>query len=528
MEHPRERPTIAMGIETEHSIYAESPDPSERRNFNKAVDALVSEVFDSPQFMGPQFDRSFGGGFTQFLHNGARLYNDIQAPEYSTPECQNPYTMVVHEVAGGRIVQQAAKWASETLGYPLTVHRKNSDGHGHAYGNHENYCIRPKLFNELMREPVNPSQTVLATFLIVRQVLTGAGKVGVECHDERFPFQLSQRWDFCNQFRANVTRTNRPLFQTRNEPHANAEKWRRLHYIMGDANMCEISTYLKMGLTSLMLMLLQDYERASYNLPTFMDDVEHYNRVGQVISWDVSFVGRPAVEMTQRTGSDVVLAMSTPEILQRYIDRLAEYVETRPFRDERERTIYRDVIERSQEYLGLIRAGKAQELYGKLDWPTKYWMLQRYMDKKGRSWVDATRDEHLQRRLRLIADHAYTWLDSEHGTYFKLLRAGHITKLVDESEVRDAMFTPPPGRPQLRTMVINKLLPSIVPMGIDWDEVVVPNPRDPGKNWTIKLQDPMLVVSPLIRALVEDSTDVRQREKELKEAVKLQSTKEGL
>src|SRR3954465_10278194 len=190
------------------------------------------------------------------LPNGARYYVDHAHPEYSTPECAGPHDLVVHDKAGERILERSLEELHRVLppGQRVAIYKNNSDGKGNSYGTHENYLVdRATPFARIARD--------LTPFFVSRQVFTGAGKVGVEgAWDDRGEpiYQLTQRADF---FEAEVgleTTLKRPIINTRDEPHADPEKYRRLHVIVGDANMCEVSTFLKLGTTALVLKMVED------------------------------------------------------------------------------------------------------------------------------------------------------------------------------------------------------------------------------------------------------------------------------
>ncbi|MGH2697536.1 MAG: proteasome accessory factor PafA2 family protein, partial [Actinomycetota bacterium] len=190
------------------------------------------------------------------LPNGARYYVDHAHPEYSTPESAAPRDLVVHDKAGERILERSLELARELLppGERISVYKNNTDGKGNSYGCHENYLVdRATPFSRIVRD--------LTPFFVTRQIFTGAGKVGVESsrvEGANVPYQLSQRTDF---FEAEVgleTTLKRPIINTRDEPHADPEKYRRLHVIIGDANMCEVATFLKVGTTALVLKMIED------------------------------------------------------------------------------------------------------------------------------------------------------------------------------------------------------------------------------------------------------------------------------
>ena len=187
------------------------------------------------------------------LQNGARFYNDHTHPEYSTPECRRLIDLVAHDRAGERVVQQAADKRNQELGSAaVQLYKNNTDFHGHSYGCHDNYLVARTI-------PFPKLQAELIPFLVSRQVIAGAGKVGTEKQEQGYlpgGFQLSQRADFMEAELGVDTMFNRPILNTRDEPHADRTKYRRLHLILGDANMCEYATALKVGTTRVVLDLI--------------------------------------------------------------------------------------------------------------------------------------------------------------------------------------------------------------------------------------------------------------------------------
>src|ERR1700761_7213116 len=186
------------------------------------------------------------------LTNGARLYVDHAHPEYSTPECTNPLSVVIWDKAGERIMAEAAERAATIPGAaPIQLYKNNTDNKGASYGTHENYLMRRATpFADIVRH--------LTPFFVTRQVVCGAGRVGIGADGRGTGFQLSQRADFFEVEVGLETTLKRPIINTRDEPHADPEKYRRLHVIIGDANLSEVAAYLKMGTTALVLAMIED------------------------------------------------------------------------------------------------------------------------------------------------------------------------------------------------------------------------------------------------------------------------------
>src|SRR3954451_18177825 len=187
------------------------------------------------------------------LTNGARLYVDHAHPEYSTPEVTNPRDAVLWDKAGERVMAAAAEHAAKTIpgAAGIQLYKNNTDNKGASYGCHENYLMRRQTpFADIVRH--------LTPFFVTRQVMVGAGRVGIGQDGRQHGFQISQRADFFEVEVGLETTLKRPIINTRDEPHADPERYRRLHVIIGDANMSEISTYLKVGTTALVLAMIED------------------------------------------------------------------------------------------------------------------------------------------------------------------------------------------------------------------------------------------------------------------------------
>src|SRR6476660_10643644 len=208
---------------------------------------LTREAADSSQLTDEDL-----GLANVILTNGARLYVDHAHPEYSAPETTDPLSAVIWDKAGERVMAAAATAAAAIPGgQPIQLYKNNTDSKGASYGCHENYLMsRATPFADIVRH--------LTPFFVSRQVVCGAGRVGLGADGRNEGFQISQRADFFEVEVGLETTLKRPIINTRDEPHADPEKYRRLHVIIGDANLSEISTYLKLGTTSLVLAMFED------------------------------------------------------------------------------------------------------------------------------------------------------------------------------------------------------------------------------------------------------------------------------
>src|ERR671926_864360 len=212
--------------------------------------------FDLSRSAGPPpvVDADEVGAANMILTNGARLYVDHAHPEYSAPECTDPLDAVIWDKAGERVMADAAARAAMVPGTnPIQLYKNNTDNKGASYGCHENYLMRRETpFSDIVRH--------LTPFFVTRQVVCGAGRVGIGVGGRGDGFQISQRADFFEVEVGLETTLKRPIINTRDEPHADPEKYRRLHVIIGDANMSEVSTYLKVGTTALVLSMIEHGE----------------------------------------------------------------------------------------------------------------------------------------------------------------------------------------------------------------------------------------------------------------------------
>src|SRR6266568_2601768 len=208
---------------------------------------LTREAADSSQLTDEDL-----GLANVILTNGGRLYVDHAHPEYSSPECTNPLSVVIWDKAGERVMAEAAAKAATVPGSsPIQLYKNNTDNKGASYGSHENYLMRRGTpFADIVR--------FLVPFFVSRQVICGAGRVGIGADGRGSGFQISQRADFFEVEVGLETTLKRPIINTRDEPHADPEKYRRLHVIIGDANLSEVSTYLKVGTTALVLAMIED------------------------------------------------------------------------------------------------------------------------------------------------------------------------------------------------------------------------------------------------------------------------------
>jgi proteasome accessory factor A len=376
------------------------------------------------------------------LTNGARLYVDHAHPEYSTPEVTNPRDCVVWDKAGERIMALAAERALAIPGTaPIHLYKNNTDGKGASYGTHENYLMaRSTAFAEIVRH--------LTPFFVSRQVVTGAGRVGTGQDGRGVGFQLSQRADFFEVEVGLETTLKRPIINTRDEPHADPEKYRRLHVIIGDANLSEISTYLKVGSTCLVLSMIEDRWLTDNGVDLQIDAPVSSLRA---VSHDPSL----SHLLTLRDGRK----LTAVQLQLEYLEQARKYVEDRLGADVDDQTT--DILTRWESVLDRL-SSDPMSLSGELDWVAKLSLLEGYREREGLEWDAA--------KLHLV-DLQYSDVRPDKGLYNRLVARGTMQTLVAPAEVDRAVTEPPEDtRAYFRGRCLAKYPTEIA--AASWDSVI--------------------------------------------------------
>ncbi len=373
------------------------------------------------------------------LTNGARLYVDHAHPEYSTPEVTSPLDVVLWEKAGEQVMLDAQRRAGQLPGgTPIALYKNNTDNKGASYGTHENYLMRRSTpFSDIVRH--------LTPFFVSRQVVCGAGRVGIGQDGREHGFQISQRADFFEVEVGLETTLKRPIINTRDEPHADPEKYRRLHVIIGDANLSEISTYLKVGTTSLVLAMIED------------------KFIGSDLTIDGPVAALRAVSHDPSLQQTIALndgrALTGVQLQLEYLDLAKKYVEDRLGADADAQTV--DILRRWESVLDRLERDPmlcAREL----DWVAKLQLLEQYRDRDGLAWDDA--------KLALI-DLQYSDIRPEKGLYNKLVASGRFDRLLDDVSVERAMHDPPTDtRAYFRGRCLEKYAEHVA--AASWDSVI--------------------------------------------------------
>ncbi len=345
------------------------------------------------------------------LTNGGRLYVDHAHPEYSSPEVTNPRDGVIWDKAGERIMARATDLVRNLPGaQPVNLYKNNTDNKGASYGTHENYLMaRSTPFAEIVRH--------LTPFFVSRQVVTGAGRVGIGQDGRTHGFQISQRADFFEVEVGLETTLKRPIINTRDEPHADPEKYRRLHVIVGDANLAEVSTYLKLGTTSLVLAML---EAGTLEIDAVLDDPvrEMHN-----VSHDPAL----AHLLKLRSGRRITAVQMQME----YLEQARKHVENTLGDDVDAQTA--DVLDRWESVLSRLESDPLS-LSSELDWIAKLAILEGYRSRDHIDWDHA--------RLHLV-DLQYSDVRPDKGLAQRLQLRGSLVRITTDAEVEAAVSSPP-------------------------------------------------------------------------------------
>jgi proteasome accessory factor A len=395
---------------------------------------LAAEAADASQLTDEDL-----GLANVILTNGARLYVDHAHPEYSAPECTNPRDAVTWDKAGERVMAEAATRAASLPGGPtIQLYKNNTDNKGVSYGCHENYLMnRATPFADIVRH--------LTPFFVSRQIVCGAGRVGRGADGREEGFQISQRADFFEVEVGLETTLKRPIINTRDEPHADPDKYRRLHVIIGDANMSEVSTYLKLGTTALVLSMVEDrFLAADLTIEAPVAEL-------RAISHDPSL--RHLV--TLRDGR----RMTAVQLQMEYLELARKYSEDKYGTDVDDITA--DVLNRWESVLGRL-ADEPMLTARELDWVAKLEILEGYRSRDGLAWNHP--------RLQLV-DLQYSDVRADRGLYNRLVSNGRMVRLTTEDEVLAAKDDPPEDtRAYFRGRCLRKYPDAVA--AASWDSVI--------------------------------------------------------
>jgi proteasome accessory factor A len=388
------------GIETEYGITFSlrgqrrlSPDEVSRFLFRKVV--------------------AWGRSSNVFLENGSRLYLDVGShPEYATAECDTLVDAVAQDKAGESILRELVEYAQgqlsdEGIRGDIYLFKNNTDSTGNSYGCHENYCI--ERIDDLSR-----LEQVFIPYLISRQIFTGAGKVVTNAKGTAY--SMSQRAEHIWEAISSATTRSRPIINTRDEPHADPEKYRRLHVIVGDSNMSEFATYLKLGTAAVVLAMIEDRNTVlrDYNMASPINALRD-------ISYDLW--SKEPVKLTN--GRD----LTALEIQDDLCERAELFLQGHPLPADQVHAVqlWREVIEQYRnDPMGLA---------DRVDWIAKLQIIERERERSGVELSDP--------KIALI-DLLYHDTSFERGLYYRRQARGHLRRIVTDEEIATATHTPPP------------------------------------------------------------------------------------
>ncbi|MDT7571833.1 MAG: proteasome accessory factor [Actinomycetota bacterium] len=434
------------GILTEPDTAALYRRHVERRIFGLENEYGVTCTFRGQRRLSPDevarylFRRvvSWGRSSNVFLKNGARLYLDVGShPEYATPECDNVIDLVTHDKAGertleGLLMDAERRLREEGIAGDIYLFKNNTDSAGNSYGCHENYLVgRHGEFSRLA--------DVLIPFLVTRQIICGAGKVlqtprgAVYC--------VSQRAEHIWEGVSSATTRSRPIINTRDEPHADAERFRRLHVIVGDSNMNEVTTLLKVGTTDLVLRMIE--------AGVIMRDLTLENPIRAIREVSHDLTGRRKIKLANGREASAL------EIQREYFDKATDFIDRRGG----DPTVKR-VLELWGRTLTAIDTGDLSLVDREIDWVTKYQLIERYR---------ARDDLPLSSPRVAQLDLAYHDVNRNRGLYYLLERNGAVERATTDLAVFEAKSVPPQTtRAKLRGEFIKRAQEKRRDFTVDW------------------------------------------------------------
>jgi proteasome accessory factor A len=444
-----------FGIETEYGVTCTfrgqrrlSPDEVARYLFRRVV--------------------SWGRSSNVFLRNGSRLYLDVGShPEYATAECDDLVELVVHDKAGERILEGLMVDAEQRLNEEgvtgdIYLFKNNTDSAGNSYGCHENYLVgRHGEFGRLA--------DVLIPFLVSRQMVAGAGKVlqtprgAVYC--------VSQRAEHIWEGVSSATTRSRPIINTRDEPHADAERYRRLHVIVGDSNMNETTTLLKVTITDLVLRMIEQ--------GVAIRDMTLENPIRAIREISHDLTGRRKVRLAN--GRE----MSALEIQTEYHDRAAEFVDREGYGP-----VHRQMLELWGRTLKAVDSGDLSLIDREVDWASKYRLIERYRAKH---------DLPLSSPRVAQLDLAYHDIRRGRGLYYLLEKAGQVDRVAHDPRIFEAKNVPPQTtRAKLRGEFIRRAQEKRRDFTVDWVHLKL---NDQAQR-TVLCKDPFKAVDERVEKLI--------------------------
>ncbi len=419
------------GIETEYGIIF-TPEGRKTLPVEKAIRFLFEKLITTEHFLNV------------FLENGARFYQDTGChPEYATPECSSPRQVAIYDQAGERILEDLQNYAEEKIREEripgkLSIFKNNTDFVGNSYGCHENYLVDRDVDFYYLAEQLIP-------FLVTRQIFTGAGKVFQT--QDGVHYCVSQRAQHIYQKISGTTTNDRSIINTRDEPHADREKYRRLHVIVGDSNMSEVTNFLKVGTCSIVLQMIEDnFINKDFTLRNPVKAIKD-------ITYDVT--------CKRRLRLDNGREYSPIDIQREYCEMAQKYSEQYPVDDE-----HKEIVAKWQYVLDCL-ADDPRKLDREVDWVIKRRMIEAYIDKTGCSWNDPK---------VFMMDLQYHDIQRKRSLYYLLERAGAVEREFTDADVEKAKSTPPPDtRARMRGEFIKLAREHSIQYDLDWSNIRLGN-----------------------------------------------------
>lgn len=413
---------------------------------------------------------SWGRSSNVFLTNGSRLYLDVGShPEYATAECDDLAQLIAHDRAGELILEDLVQEAQRKLaqeGYDGRIYlfKNNTDSAGNSYGSHENYLIPRRIEFARLAD-------ILIPFLVTRQLLVGAGKVLATQTGSLYAF--SQRADHLWEGISSATTRSRPIINTRDEPHADAEHYRRLHVIAGDSNMSETTTFLKIGSVDLLLRMVEAGEQ--------MRDFRLENPIRSIreISHDLS--GRQLLKLANGR------QLTAIEMQREYLGRASAFVERHGAHNDHVPAI----LDLWARVLDAVETGDTTGIDTEVDWAIKKKLIDRYLARSGED-LDSARAAQL--------DLTYHDISRQRGLFFLLQARGEAARVIEDTVIKEAVDTPPQTtRAKLRGEFVRRAKEANRDYTVDWVHLKL-NDR---AQQTILCKDPFASVDERVDLLLQ-------------------------
>jgi proteasome accessory factor A len=450
----------------------------ERRIFGIENEYGITCTFDGQRRLTPDevarylFRKvvSWGRSSNVFLSNGSRLYLDVGShPEYATPECDHVRQLVVHDKAGERIIEGLVADAQERLAEEgiegeIYVFKNNTDSAGNSYGCHENFLVgRAGEFQQL--------SDVLIPFLVSRQITSGAGKVVTT--SKGATYCVSQRADHIWEGVSSATTRSRPIINTRDEPHADAERYRRLHVIVGDSNMSETTTMLKVGSADLVLRMIE--------AGVVVRDLTLENPIRAIREMSHDMTGRKTVRLSN--GRE----LSALQIQGEYLERAQAFADREGLED----PIHKQVLDLWERTLRAVESGNLSLVDTEIDWVIKHKLITGYMAKH---------DLPMEHPRIAQLDLAYHDVNRQRGLFYLLQKHGRAARVCTDPEVFEAKSVPPQTtRAKLRGDFIRAAQEHRRDFTVDWVHLKL---NDQAQR-TVLCKDPFAAVDARVERLIE-------------------------